>query len=307
MKALVLGGSGFIGSHVVDRLLASGVDVRVFDRQPERHRAPVPGVDYRFGSFDDPFAVAEAVDGVDLVYHLICTTVPSTSNLDPAADVQSNLVSSVRLFECMAERGPKRIVFLSSGGTVYGNPTSSPVVEDHPLQPISSYGVLKVTIERYLFMYQHLHGLEPLVLRPSNPFGPRQGHVGVQGLVPTFLARARAGEPLVVFGDGSIVRDYLYIDDLASLCVGAGLSRETGIFNVGSGRGHSILDIVEFVRAATELDPVVQHVDARDFDVREIVLDVSRARAAFDWSPSVDIEDGIRAHWAWLQSAGDAG
>ena len=176
MRALVLGGSGFIGSHLVDALLADGQRVRVFDRQPDRFRDALTGVDYRFGSLADVSDVAEALAGVDVVFHLVSTSVPSTSNLDPVADIEGNLVTAVQLLDQMTRLDVRRIVFLSSGGTVYGNPGTSPVTETDPLRPICSYGVVKVAIENYLFMYQDLHGIEPVILRPSNPIGPRQGH-----------------------------------------------------------------------------------------------------------------------------------
>jgi len=219
MKVLVLGGNGFIGSHVVDQLLAAGHKVRVFDRSAERYRDPIKQVEYRLGRFDDTFQVAEALQGMDAVCHLISTTVPGTSNLDPVADVKNNLINTLNLLEQMRKKGLRRILYLSSGGTVYGNPESSPISENHPLKPISSYGIVKVAIEKYLFMYQQLYGLQPVILRPSNPYGPRQGHAGVQGLIGTLLARAFSGETLEIWGDGSIVRDYMHVSDLARLCV----------------------------------------------------------------------------------------
>lgn len=179
MRALVIGGSGFIGSHLVDSLLKQGKKVRVFDRAPERFRGAQRGVDFVQGSFDDVAALAEALSDVDQVFHLLSTTVPSTSNLNPVADIEGNLINSVRLLELMRASDVRRIVYLSSGGTVYGIPQTDPVAESHPLRPISSYGIVKVAVENYLHLEQQLHGLHPVVLRVSNPYGPRQGHGGV--------------------------------------------------------------------------------------------------------------------------------
>jgi len=301
MKVLVLGGNGFIGSHVVDQLLAVGHKVRVFDRSSERYREPLKQVEYRQGRFDDTFQVAEALQGVDAVCHLISTTVPGTSNLNPVADVQSNLVNTLYLLEQMRKKGLRRILYLSSGGTVYGNPESSPVSEEYPLNPISSYGIVKMAVEKYLYMYQQLYELQPVILRPSNPYGPRQGHAGVQGLIGTLLARAFSGEPLEIWGDGSIVRDYMHVSDLARLCVSALESNSCGVFNAGSGEGHSINQIIVMIRDLTGGELEVRYEEARAFDVKEVVLDISRASAEFGWKPAVPLPDGIREHLEWLR------
>jgi len=301
MKVLVLGGNGFIGSHVVDQLLAAGHRVRVFDRSPERFRKPLKDVEYRLGRFDDTFQVAEALQGMDAVCHLISTTVPGTSNLDPVADVQNNLINTLNLLEQMRKKGLRRILYLSSGGTVYGNPASSPISENHPLKPISSYGIVKVAIEKYLFMYQQLYGLQPVILRPSNPYGPRQGHAGVQGLIGTLLARAFSGETLEIWGDGSIVRDYMHVSDLARLCVVALEDSSCGVFNAGSGEGHSINQIIEMIRELTGSKLNVRYEEARSFDVKKVVLDISSAMQQFDWKPEVELSTGIREHMEWLR------
>lgn len=301
MRALVLGGSGFIGSHLVDALLADGHRVRVFDRQPDRFRDRLTGVDYRFGSLADVSDVVEAMAGIDVVFHLVSTSVPSTSNLDPVADIEGNLVTAVQLLDQMRRLDVRRIVFLSSGGTVYGNPRTSPVTETHPLRPICSYGVVKVAIENYLFMYQDLYGIEPVILRPSNPIGPRQGHVGVQGVVPTFLRRLLDGDPIQVWGDGSVVRDYLDVTDLASLGVQAGTSGAIGVFNAGSGIGTSINDVLSIVESVTGRKANVQFQPARSFDVQRIVLDSELARQTFGWSTTIALDESVRRLWDWLR------
>jgi len=302
MKVLVLGGNGFIGSHVVDHLLAAGHKVRVFDRSPERYRDPLKQVEYRLGRFDDTFQVAEALDGVDVVCHLISSTVPGTSNLDPVVDVESNLVNTLKLLEQMRKKGLHRILYLSSGGAVYGNPVAMPIDENHPLNPISSYGVVKVSIEKYLNMYQQVYGFEPIILRPSNPYGSRQGHVGVQGLIGTLLAKAMAGETMEIWGDGSIVRDYMYVGDLACLCVKAFEGDVCGVFNAGSGEGHSINDIIAIIRDLTDTALDVRYSAGRSFDVKEVVLDIQRASRQFGWQSEMPILKGIRDQFMWLRN-----
>lgn len=302
MKVLVLGGNGFIGSHVVDRLLAGGDSVRVFDRYPERFREPRRDVDYRLSDFDDISALAEAIEGVDVVYHLISTTVPSTSNKNPVYDIETNLVGSLRLLELLRDSSVSRLVYLSSGGTVYGVPESLPVNELHPLRPVCSYGVIKVAIESYLQMFHHLYGLDYVCLRASNPYGERQGHAGVQGVVGTFLSQVLANEPINVWGDGSVVKDFFYVGDLADLCVLAGRSNKVGVVNAGSGTGTSIKDIVCVLEEVVERDVSVRYLDGREYDIPKIVLDIERARQWYGWNPQVSLVEGIRRSWGWMKS-----
>jgi UDP-glucose 4-epimerase len=300
MKVLVLGGCGFIGSHVVDALLERGLSVRVFDRRPEAYRAALRGVDYRYGSFSDRMAVIDALAGVDAVVHLISTTFPGTANLDPVTDVQDNLVGTMVLLESMISLGVRRIVFLSSGGTVYGIPDVVPIPETHPLRPINSYGIVKVAIESYLDMYRRLKGLSPVVLRATNPYGPRQAHVGVQGVVSTFLRRVRDGESLEVWGDGSVTRDFIYVTDLAALCATATTHGTEGVFNAGSGVGVSVNEIIAEIAEVSGSDPMVDYKPARAIDVPRSVLDVSLARKTFGWQAETPLRDGITRTWDWL-------
>jgi len=301
MKALVLGGRGFIGGHVVDALLASGHQVRVLDRAPDSTATPVVGVDLFYGDFSDKAFVYEAASGVDVVYHLISTTVPSTSNLDPVADVSGNIIPTLGLLSCMVDLKIPKIIFLSSGGTVYGIPEELPIPEEHPLRPQCSYGVVKVAIENYLTMFQQLYGLDRVIIRAANPYGERQGHFGVQGVVNTFLLNALAGKPVEVWGDGSIIRDYLYVGDLADLCVKVGEEEITGVFNAGSGTGRSVTDIVKAIERVTGRNMDVQFMSSRSYDVPEVVLDVSKARKELGWSPQFDVEEGLNRVWAWLR------
>jgi UDP-glucose 4-epimerase len=302
MKVLVIGGSGFIGSHVVDRLLAHGHSVRVFDRRPERFRAPLPGVDYRFGEFADEMTLVEALSGIDVVYHLVSTTVPGTADLDPKIDVRDNLIGTINLLESMQRLGLSRILFLSSGGTVYGIPEVVPIPETHALRPINSYGIVKAAIEHYLEMYRRTRGFSPVIVRASNPFGPRQAHSGVQGVVSTFLRRILVGEPIEIWGDGTVVRDYLEVSDLAELCVRAGTSDREGAYNAGSGHGLSVNEVVEAVRKVMVSDFKVVHKPGRPIDVPRSVLDCSRAKNDFGWECKIGFDSALRSTWDWLKA-----
>lgn len=306
MRALVIGGNGFIGSHLVDELVFHGHQVRVFDRSPEKFRSPLTQVDYRLHDFSDTLALAEALEGVDVVYHLLSTTVPSTSNLDPVVDIESNLVGTVRLLQMMVQKGISRIVYLSSGGTVYGVPKVDPIPETHALNPICSYGVVKVAIENYLFMFQQLYGLRPAILRPSNPYGERQGHGGVQGVIGTFLHKIRNDEGIEIWGDGSVVRDFIHVADLAELCRMVGDRDVCGVFNVGSGNGHSIVEILDVIKAVSGKECVPTFRQGRNYDVPRVVLDISKAQSELGWSPKIGLSDGMGRTWAWMKNGTDS-
>ena len=198
-RILVLGGNGFIGSHLVKALVATGLPVRVLSRSRHQFEQPVQGVDYRYADFADSVRVAEALIDVDVVVHLISTTVPSTANLDPVADVRGNLIASISLLQQMRELGVNRMVYLSSGGTVYGNAKIIPIPEEHERAPLSSYGIVKVAIENYITMFSSLYGLQSLIIRASNPYGPLQGHFGVQGVIATFFQRIISGEEICIW------------------------------------------------------------------------------------------------------------
>jgi UDP-glucose 4-epimerase len=302
MKALVYGGNGFIGSHLVDALIIAGHMVRVLDRFEERYRPPRPGVDYCVVASTDRFQIAEALKDIDIVYHLASTDVPSTSNLDPIADIEGNLIGTVHLLNQMVQAGVKRILFLSSGGTVYGNTDLTAISEEHPLKPICSYAVVKLAIENYLNMYKELYGLSPIILRPSNAYGPRQGHRGTQGLIFSLLSKAKAQEPLIVWGDGSVVRDYVYVEDLVRLCSLAGSSDLTGTFNAGSGYGYSVSEVINMTLKTLGVKLTVAFQGGRPFDVRKVILDCSKAEKVFGWKASTSLSEGILKTWSWIQS-----
>jgi UDP-glucose 4-epimerase len=306
MTILVLGGSGFIGSHVVDALLAAGHAVRVYDRAPERFRPTPSGVEFMQGEFGDTASLAEALVGVDMVFHLVSTTVPSTANLDPIADVQGNLINTIRLMELMRAQGVERLLYLSSGGTVYGVPQVDPVPETHALNPVTSYGIVKVAVENYIRAEQHLHGLKPVILRPSNPFGPRQGHGGVQGVIGTFMWRVAKGEGMQLWGDGSIVRDFIHVRDLAELCLACAEQEVTGTFNAGAGEGHSIRQVLDGIAEVSGLLVEPEMKPGRAFDVPRVVLDVTAAEKATGWTPRTGFRDGLAETWAWVLAQKEA-
>ena len=306
MKSLVLGGNGFMGTHLVDGLLEDGHRVRVYDRSPNGFRATPKGAEYVEGELGDSGLIRAAVEGVEVVFHFVNTTLPKTSNDDPVYDVRSNLIDTLGFLESCVEAGVRKVVFASSGGTIYGQPRAVPIAEDHPTEPITSYGIVKLAVEKYLALFEHLHGLDYAALRISNPYGPYQNPGGQQGVVPVFLRRLRAGRPVTIWGDGSVVRDYLYIADLVEalkLAAGAGTRRK--VLNVGSGRGTSLNELVAVIARVTGERPGVEYVAGRSLDVPANVLNVTRVREELGWRPRTDLVEGIERTWDWVRTLAD--
>jgi UDP-glucose 4-epimerase len=302
MNILILGGNGFIGSHLVDRLLTDGCRVRVFDRQMELYRDPLPGVDYCIGDFGNRSMLASALTDIDIVFHLVSTTKPNTSNADPAFDVLSNVVETIYLLEQCVKEGTKKVVFFSTGGAIYGIPAALPVSEDCPTNPESSYGIVKLTIEKYLALFHRLYGLEYVIVRPSNAYGSRQDPLGGQGIVAVALGRIAQGQSIEIWGDGEAVKDYIYIDDLVDAICRAAFSRTPSkIFNVGSGIGCSVNDVVRAISEVTKRQLDVVYSPSRKHDVPQIVLDIRRVRKELDWQPITPIRVGIERTWEFIK------
>lgn len=302
MNTLVIGGNGFIGSHLVDHLLLNGHSVRVFDIAHERHRAPLSKVDYRISTLSNIPELYEALLGIDIVFHLATASVPSTSNINTVSDVTENLIPTLNILNLSVKLGIKRFIYFSSGGAVYGNSKNEYIKEEHHLKPISSYGILKVTIENYLYLYKRLYNINPLILRPSNPYGPRQGHFIAQGVISTFLKQVKANSSITVYGDGSASKDYIYIDDLVDQCYRLSMTAETGIFNIGSGKGISLTQIIETIEKITNTKCSIEYIDKKDYDVTHFVLDTGKTMSVLGSSPSISLEMGISKLWSWLNS-----
>lgn len=301
---LVLGGSGFIGSHLVEGLLKKGYFVRVFDNF-RLGMANLQTVTDEVEIVNDDFlndnVVSRSLKGVDYVFHYISTTVPSTAIKDPIYDVETNLIGSVKLLQGVVASNVKRVIFPSSGGTIYGEPTRLPVCETDAASPMDPYGITKLAIENYLKYFNSAYGLDYLVLRYSNPYGERQNPHGSQGVIPAFLNKIKMGERPVIYGDGSTVRDYIYVCDAIEATIAA-LERKTKdkVFNVGSGEGTSLNQLIDIMSDVVGLQIRPDYV--RDFMVRvqKIVLDVSRIREEVGWKPSTALQEGIQRTWRWL-------
>ncbi len=305
VRCLVLGGTGFIGSHVVEELAGAGHEVRSFSLDHPATWADRVPARFLTGDWRDLDLLREAVAGTDAVVHLVWSTLPASSNSDMERDATENVLGSIRLLELCRNEGVKKVVFASSGGTVYGQARALPIREDAPTAPLTSYGVGKLMVEKYLDLFHHLHGLGYVVIRASNPYGERQNLSGAQGAVGVFMRALADGSPIEIWGDGRVVRDYFYVGDLADAYRRAVESPvENGVFNVGSGVGLSLLDLLDALRKVTKIEPRVVFGHSRVMDVAANVLDIGRARRELDWAPLVSLSDGLERTWEWIRSCG---
>jgi UDP-glucose 4-epimerase len=296
---LILGGLGFIGSALGRELIRRGHAIRIYDLgdfHPLRHQG-LEAAELIKGDFLDSESLTPALRGCDYVFHLIGTTLPGSAADNPTYDVETNVLGTLRLLELLRRAPPRRLVFASSGGTVYGSAQMLPIPEHHPTEPRTPYGVTKLMIEKYLSVYRLLHGLPFRVYRFSNPYGPGQRQKQ-QGVITTFLRCLRDRQTLQIWGDGSVVRDYLYIEDLARAVADSfELSASPNTFNCGSGQGTSLREIVTLLEQATGRKPAVEYTPGRSIDVPANVLDITALTELCSWRPQVSLPEGIQRTW----------
>ncbi len=308
MKCVIFGGGGFIGSALADRLLSDGHAIRIFERpRVAQYRSflPYEKIEWVSGDFSNVHDLKKSVAGTDVVFHLISTSLPKNSNDDPVYDVQSNVIASLQLLRCMVECKVPRIVFISSGGTVYGNPNYLPIDEKHPTNPIVSYGITKLAIEKYLQLYERLYGLTAISLRVANPYGERQRIETAQGVIAAFLNRAMSETPIEVWGDGSVTRDYLHISDVVEALAKASIYKgQERVFNISSGVGMSLESLIKVLESVLNKKIERKYLPSRPFDVPVSILSNELARNELGWSPIISIEDGLMATIDWIKKSG---
>lgn len=304
LRCLVLGAGGFLGGALASALCERGAAVSGYGRPP--HRSDLDGrVAWTTASLADTHALASALAGQEAVFHFVGSTIPETSNEDPAQALIDEVHGTIGLLDACVRSGVKKIVFASSGGTVYGVPALIPTPESAATDPISAYGIHKLAVEKYLALYRRLYGLDYLVLRLANPYGRGQSPFKKQGVIASMLHAALSGAPIEIWGTGEVVRDFVHIDDVVSaLALGLAYDGPERIFNVGSGVGRSVNEIlreVQIVLGASNLRVVRK--PGRAADVPVSVLDTELIERELGWHATIDIRAGIRDTAAWMRAA----
>lgn len=307
-KCLVLGANGFIGSHLVDELVKNGHKVRAFDRSKEAkyNFKANKSIEIVAGDFLNRHDLSQALKDIDYVFHFISTTTPATAENDPLIDIGTNIQMSVELFQECVKAGVKKVIFASTGGAIYGENSSENVKETTTPLPVSPYAIGKLTIEHYLRYFDRKFGLKGLVFRISNPYGERQSLISKQGVIPIFLQHIAKDEPITVLGDGSMVRDYIYVKDVAKMIAGSFETATKDLYNIGSGQGLSVNDLVETMRHITGRPIEIKHADKPTTYVEKIVLDGSSFNMEFPGNTITPIEEGVLATWQYVQEQAKA-
>jgi UDP-glucose 4-epimerase len=303
---LILGGYGFIGSNVIDYLnkyLPGKYRVIVFDFYEQQPLGPRFENVYR--SYKGDFTNQEDIrvifdeNRIDYVFHFISTTVPSSSNNNIVYDIESNLVPTIHLLDIARGHNVKKVVYISSGGAIYGTAEKYIHHEDDKLQPISSYGIVKMTVEKYFQLYNYLYGVDYLVLRLSNPYGPFH-FSKKQGVINVALRKAIRDEVFEVWGDGANIKDYIYVEDVARIIVELVEKKVVNTtINIGSGSGYSINEVVAIVKNIVPSFKV-SFQESKSFDVPKVILDTKRLKGLVDIE-LLDIENGIKKTFKWMQ------
>ena len=306
MNIIILGAAGFIGTNLTIAL-AQKKDkdnnylnhITLFDRENADYshikKLNLPNISIITGNFDMASDFDTITKKQDVVYHLVSTTVPTNSNQHIAQELTANVVVTAKLLDACSSNKIKKVVFLSSGGTVYGKENQMPLKETLATDPISAYGVQKIAIEKILYLYNYMYGLDYRIIRLANPYGPFQKPNGVLGAVTTFTYKALMEEPITVYGDGSVVRDFIYIDDAVKgiLNIAEGES-EHKTFNLGHGEGHSIKEVIETIQSVLDRKVNVQYTSGRKVDVPVNILDISRYEQVYGKLNASSLAEGVR-------------
>ena len=295
MRILVTGGAGFIASHVSDRLLALGHQVVIVDNLAtgKRENLPASATFYEADIRDQDLRILFAEARPEVVIHHAAHIDVTRSVREPTYDASINILGSLNLLECCREHGVRKIIYAGTGGALFGEPSYLPVDEDHPIDPISPYGVSKHTVEHYLFAYRANHGIDYIVLRYPNVYGPRQDPHGEAGVVAIFALQLLTGRQPVIFGDGTKTRDYCYVADIAEANVIALNSAASGVYNLGRGIEVSDLQVFETVRTAVGSDTEPVFAAVRPGEVEHIALDSSKAGSELGWTWKVGLNEGV--------------
>lgn len=291
-NVLILGGQGFIGYNLTKKLISENLKISIFEKYINEERK-LQGCKYVSGDFVNIQNYPEIFEDVDVVYHLISTTMPNKDISKIQFDIETNLIPSVKLMDIAREKGVKKVIFVSSGGTIYGEQETSPTKEDAKKFPICAYGINKLAIEKYFYMFHKLFGLDYTILRLSNPYG--LGHTSKsQGVINVFADKIKNNEDIEIWGTGEVSRDYIHIDDVISaLYLSIKADANEKILNISSGKAVSLNEIVNILKEVSGREFNVIYKNARDFDVKTNCLDNSLAKEVLGWKPEISLKEGI--------------
>lgn len=302
MKIFVTGGSGFIGFNLVKHLLKAGHQVVVFGRFNKLKAISHINCRYINAEFNLISEYEDEFKNVDVVYHLLSTTTPKTSNEDVVNDLLSNVKNTIHLLDICVKYKVKRFIFTSSGGTVYGlSNHDKPLKESDFTNPICAYGISKLSIEKYIYMYGYQYNLNYQILRIANPYGPYQNPWANQGAIAVFMGKVLNEQPVEIWGDGTIYRDYIYINDVVDALYSSMLvDKSNNVLNIGSGEKYSLNEILDIIKKITKKELLINYIPSRKIDAPGNILDITDAKKVLGWEPKVSIENGIAKNWEWL-------
>lgn len=305
-KILILGGSGFIGSNLSMLFSNLGEEIIVFDEN-KSNNDNLSSISREIiiinENFLDSLSLERVFDDnqIDIVIHLICSIIPGTSFKDVMNDMNLNLRSTMELIDIMQRKNVKKFVFLSSGGTIYGLNSKNINSETDSTNPIDYYGWLKLTIEKYIKICHNIHGLNYIIIRPSNAYGKYQNIYGNQGLIANVIGKIMLNKEIEIWGDGEVIRDYIYVDDLCmgifNLIVN---NKWNDIYNVGTQQGTSVKEVLQIIRSITGINFCVTYKQARNIDVPINILNISKIKGIIDYDNLIPLEKGIQIMWDWI-------
>lgn len=303
-KVLVIGASGFLGRNLMRRLSEANFDVSALDLFAAEG---FDHVNWTVGAAGDETIVASAMSGCETVFYLASSSLPASANANMAAEILQHVAVVVKAAEIAKSMGVKKFVFASSGGTVYGIDSDEPIKEVDQTRPRNAYGVSKLAIENYLLVLSHLFEIQTISLRISNPYGQYQKANHGQGFVAAAMSAAFKSQPLTIWGDGSVIRDFVYVDDVAEAFIKAHeYSGHSTCFNIGSGVGRSLLEIVELVEEKSGKKIKVEFSPGRKVDASKCILDINRASQLLNWSPKCGLAAGVTRTADWWRSMSQA-
>lgn len=307
MNIVILGAAGFVGTNLAIKLCQDCKNkVTLVDYKKEFFSPIIElglNVDIIESNFSEDTDFDELLNDKDVVYHLVSTTIPTTSNQHIVDEFKSNTIATACLLDACVRNNISRVIFISSGGTVYGKEVNCPLSENVSTNPITSYGVQKVTIEKLLYLYNYMYNLDYRVIRLANPYGPYQRPNGMLGAVTTFTYKAIKKEEIIVYGDGSVVRDFIYIDDaIEGIIKIANCKSGYKIYNLGSGIGISIKEVLKTISNTLKTDLKIKYIEGRKVDVHTNYLDISRYREISGDLNLTTLEEGINKTAEFMRS-----